>query len=61
MSVSIGGRLTDGWFAAAAASGLAWNARLRDAGGRAFAVSLVATQVARLVADRVRARLHVGL
>ena len=47
--------------AAAAVGGLGWNARLRDAGGRTFAVTLVAIQVARLVADRVRARLHVGL
>jgi len=47
--------------AAAAVCGLGWNARLRDMGGRTFAVTLVAIQVARLVADRVRARLHVGL
>ena len=47
--------------AAAAVCGLAWNARLRDTGGRVFAVTLVAIQVARLVADRVSARLHVGL
>ena len=46
---------------AAAVGGLGGNARLRDAGGRAFAVTLVAIQVARLVADRVRARLHAGL
>lgn len=52
---------TLGLAATAAVGGLGPHARLRAAGGRAFAALLLAIQAARLTADRVRARIHVGL
>ena len=46
---------------AATTGALGRSALLRAAGGWSFASAMVAIQVARLVADRVRQRVHVGL
>ena len=45
----------------AALGALAPSAAARAAAGKCYAVALAAVQLARLVADRVRARTHVGL
>ena len=47
--------------AAAALGAVGWSADLRDAAARVYAVTMLAVQLARLMADRVRARVHVGL
>eukprot|EP00966_Prymnesium_polylepis_P031936 743221-Prymnesium_polylepis.1 len=47
--------------AVAALGAVGWSAQLRDAAAHAYAAAMLTVQLARLTADRVRARIHVGL